>query len=120
MSGGALRGPITTHILDLALGRPAAGVQVRLYLRDGASHWRDLGVGETDGDGRIQNLLAAGWELEVGTYRLEFVVGPYFAARQQPSFYPEISLVFAVEDPRQHYHVPLLLSPFGYSTYRGS
>lgn len=116
---GATRGPITTHILDLASGRPASRVEVSLAVRAGED-WRMLGRGATDADGRLATLLAPGTILERASYRLTFAVGPYFAARQVASFYPEVEIVFAVAAPAEHYHVPLLLSPFGYSTYRGS
>lgn len=113
------RGPITTHILDLAAGRPAAGVEVALEVAESGG-WRALGQGRTDADGRIQHLLAAGTRLEPGAYRLTFAVIPYFAERGESCFYPEVAITFLVQGPVQHYHVPLLLSPFGYSTYRGS
>jgi 5-hydroxyisourate hydrolase len=110
---------ITTHILDLARGRPAEGVAVTLEAREGGG-WRAVGAGVTDDDGRLKTLLPAGQKLEAGDYRLTFATGPYFAARETPSFYPEVTVVFTVEAAREHYHVPLLLSPYGYSTYRGS
>ena len=120
MSGaGGTRGPITTHILDLSSGRPASEVEVTLAVREGDG-WRVLGCGTTDADGRLATLLAPGSSLERASYRLTFAVGAYFAARQVASFYPEVEIVFAVAAPAEHYHVPLLLSPFGYSTYRGS
>ncbi|HUE96770.1 MAG TPA: hydroxyisourate hydrolase [Longimicrobiaceae bacterium] len=105
------RSPVTTHILDTARGRPAAGVGITLDVADGDG-WRELANGVTDGDGRIEDLLAAGEPLRPGVYRLTFAV--------ETPFYPEIAVVFRVDDPTQHYHVPLLLSPFGFSTYRGS
>lgn len=112
------RGPLTTHILDVSLGKPASGVAVRLHRLEGEV-FRDLGGGVTDADGRLAALLPPGG-LTRGTYRLTFAVGDYFAASQRASFYPYVEVVFAVESPDQHHHVPLLLSPFGYSTYRGS
>lgn len=112
------RSPITTHVLDVSVGRPARGVALRLERLDGAS-FRELARGETDADGRASTLLAPG-SLEAGTYRLRFEVGPYFAASGVATFYPYVEIVFAVGATDQHYHVPLLLSPFGYSTYRGS
>lgn len=112
------RSPITTHILDVSLGRPARGVALRLDRLDGGS-FRELASGQTDDDGRASTLLAPG-TLEPGTYRMRFEVGPYFAASGRSTFYPYVEIVFAVEATDQHYHVPLLLSPFGYSTYRGS
>lgn len=116
MSG---RGPITTHVLDLASGRPAMGVGIELAVSDGAG-WKSLGSGTTDADGRLQTLLAPGTKLEPAVYRLVFAVGKWFAAQGVATFYPRVEILFEVRDPGQHYHVPLLLSPFGYSTYRGS
>ncbi len=110
---------ITTHILDTSLGRPAAGVIVRLdFLDDG--DWKRVGGGCTDQDGRVKDLIKEGFEFCKGHYRLEFVVADYFQAQGTKSFYPYVKIVFMVEDTESHYHVPLLLNPFGYSTYRGS
>ncbi len=112
---------ITTHILDLSLGRPAEGVAIVLSVRDGAGGgWRELGQGRTDADGRLRTLLPTGQALAPGTYLLRFDTGEYFANGQTKCFYPEVTIVFRVDEPGGHYHVPLLLSPFGYSTYRGS
>ena len=110
---------ITTHVLDTSRGRPASGVPVVLEIcaEDG---WRELARATTDGDGRVRQLLPAGSSLIGGTYRLTFRTETYFAAHEVEGFYPQISIVFEVRDGAQHYHVPLLLSPFGYSTYRGS
>jgi len=110
-----LKSPITTHILDTARGCPASGVEVVLHAEDGS----ELGRGTTDDDGRIGDLRPAGSRLSPGTYRLRFEVGPYLESRGA-GFYPLIDVTFRVADPAEHYHVPLLLSPFGYSTYRGS
>jgi 5-hydroxyisourate hydrolase len=110
---------ITTHVLDTALGRPASGVPVRLEIRSG-DNWQGLGRAVTDPDGRARALLPAGGPLALGTYRVTFDTGTYFRSRGSEPFFPEVSVVFEVRDPAQHYHVPLLLSPFGYSTYRGS
>ena len=110
---------ITTHVLDLAKGRPAAGVPIALSVKD-AGAWRELGRGATDADGRLRTLLPDGAPLAAGTYRLVFDTASYFAASGVDGFSPEVSVVFAVKEPGGHYHVPLLLSPFGYSTYRGS
>ncbi len=110
---------ITTHVLDTSKGRPAAGVLVVLEQRtEGA--YRELGRGETDADGRLRTLLPAGEALAGGVYRLTFHTEAYFAQSGVEGFYPEVSIAFVVRDPAQHYHVPLLLNPFGYSTYRGS
>ena len=108
------RSPITTHVLDTSIGRPAQGIEVRLE-RAG----KEIARGETNGDGRVADLLAPG-SLERGTYRITFATGPYFAKRNIDCFYPEVSIVFTIEATGEHYHVPLLLNPFGYSTYRGS
>jgi 5-hydroxyisourate hydrolase len=107
-------GTLSTHVLDTGLGRPAAGIGVVLESLDG----QDLGAAVTDGDGRIGSIGPE--RLEAGTYRLRFASGDYFAALGTEGFYPEVVVVFKVADPVQHYHVPVLLSPFGYSTYRGS
>lgn len=110
---------ITTHVLDTARGRPAAGIAVRL--EHWASHvWIVVGDGVTSSDGRQRNLVPDGQSVDAGRYRLTFDAGGYFRATGVPGFYPEILIVFEVTDPSQHYHVPLLLSPYGYSTYRGS
>jgi len=111
---------ISTHVLDTSRGRPAAGVEVALARRGDAGGWQEVGRGRTDGDGRVGALLPEGTSLAAGEYRLVFALGPWFGARGVESFYPEAAVVFRVRDPAQHHHVPLLLSPFGYSTYRGS
>jgi 5-hydroxyisourate hydrolase len=110
---------ITTHVLDLALGRPAAGVEVVLERREGAD-WRRLGGGATDADGRLRTLQPEGAELAPASYRLTFSTGAYFSAQGLASFHPQVIVVFTVADGGQHHHVPLLVSPFGYTTYRGS
>jgi len=110
---------ITTHLLDTSRGRPARGVAVRLEVENADGSWRQIGKGATDADGRARHLLPD-FALTEGIYRLTFETGPYFAAQEIDAFYPEVVIVFTVSDPAQHYHVPLLLSPFGYSTYRGS
>ncbi len=111
--------PITTHILDTTRGRPAAGVPIALERQDGDA-WRPVGHGVTDADGRLKTLIGDGHPLERGTYRLRFDTAAYWRQLLVDGFYPEVSVVFTVVDPRQHHHVPLLLNPFGYSTYRGS
>ena len=110
---------ITTHVLDIARGRPASGMPVTLEVRAG-SGWRGIGRTVTDEDGRAQQLQRADVSLTAGIYRLTFGVETYFQREGIESFYPEASVVFHVRDVDQHYHVPLLLSPYGYSTYRGS
>jgi 5-hydroxyisourate hydrolase len=111
---------ITTHVLDTSRGRPAAGVQIVLerLSADGASSV--LARGATDADGRARDLLPSGESIDPGLYRLVFDTGAYFAAQSVEAFYPHVVIDFEVRDGAQHYHVPLLLSPFGYSTYRGS
>ena len=109
--------PITTHVLDTSRGRPAVGVPVALE-RAVDSRWQPVARGTTDGDGRVSDLLSEA--PEAGRYRLTFDTGAYFTAVGDAGFYPEVSVTFAVGQGEAHYHVPLLLSPFGYSTYRGS
>ena len=111
--------PITTHVLDLSSGQPARGVGVTLA-REHGGRWDELAHRATDADGRIRDLLADTTPLAVGTYRLEFATFAYFEARGLASFHPSVVICFRVDDPGAHFHVPLLLSPFGYSTYRGS
>jgi 5-hydroxyisourate hydrolase len=111
---------ITTHVLDVAHGRPAAGVAVLLERRDATGAFCEAGRGVTDADGRVKTLLAPGTAVSAGTWRLTFETGAYFEAAGPPAFHPRISVTFTVEDAGQHYHVPLLVSPFGYTTYRGS
>jgi 5-hydroxyisourate hydrolase len=111
---------ITTHVLDLAAGQPAAGVSVRLELLGEDDTWITLARAVTNADGRANELVAAGSRLDAGRYRLTFGTGEYFSARGIESFHPEVLVTFEVRDASQHHHVPLLLSPFGYSTYRGS
>jgi 5-hydroxyisourate hydrolase len=108
---------LSTHVLDAASGRPAPGVRVALARRDDG-HWRQLGEAVTDDDGRARDLAPDG--LGAGVHRLVFATGEYFAATGQTGFYPEVPVVFEVTDTDRHYHVPLLLSPFAFSTYRGS
>jgi hydroxyisourate hydrolase len=108
---------ITTHVLDTALGRPAAGVAVRLE-RSGPDGWQLLGSGVTDADGRIREIGPE--RTEAGHHRLTFDTGGYFAAAGRETFFPEVTITFTVADPDTHHHVPILLSPFALSTYRGS
>ena len=110
---------ITTHVLDTARGRPAAGVPVTLEAKN-EEGWRVVGRGRTDADGRLRDLLPEGSALAAGDYRLTFDAGAYLAAAGAEGFYTEVSVSFVVRDPAAHYHVPLLLSPYGYTTYRGS
>jgi 5-hydroxyisourate hydrolase len=109
---------ITTHVLDTSLGRPAAGVVVTLSRR-GADGFEQLSTAVTDSDGRVRSFLPA-TPLVAGTYRLSFETAAHFRAAGRDAFFERATLDFVVADPSQHYHVPLLLTPFGYSTYRGS
>jgi len=111
--------PITTHVLDTRLGRPAAGIGVSLEKLGASGAWQQIAAGATNDDGRIANLLGVG-ELTTGRHRLTFETEAYFEAQQVAYFYPRVTIEFDVAAVDQHYHVPLLLSPFGYSTYRGS
>jgi 5-hydroxyisourate hydrolase len=108
---------ITTHVLDTSRGCPAADVPVVLE-RAVDSAWRPVGHGSTDADGRVRHLLTS--PPADGRYRLTFDTGAYFRALGETEFYPEVSVTFEVSPSEDHYHVPLLLSPFGYTTYRGS
>ncbi|MEM7269121.1 MAG: hydroxyisourate hydrolase [Pseudomonadota bacterium] len=112
-------GRLTTHVLDTALGRPANGLKITLR-RDGEA----LKTVETNDDGRVDGPLLEGGELTIGVYELTFHAGAYLDATGQsttaPKFLDEIPIRFGIADPDAHYHVPLLLSPYGYSTYRGS
>jgi 5-hydroxyisourate hydrolase len=109
---------ITTHVLDTAVGRPGRAIAIELDRYHGGS-WIQVGAGTTDDDGRLRTLTPAG-ELATGTYRLRFHTAAYFLAQQHAGFFPVVEIQFIVADGAQHYHVPLLLSPYGYSTYRGS
>lgn len=111
---------ITTHILDTSAGRPAAGVSVMLEQETVESGWHLIAKGVTDKDGRLRLMQETDELFMLGHYRLSFDTGAYFAAAGVESFYPQVTVAFTVRDPAAHYHVPLLLSPFGYSTYRGS
>lgn len=109
---------ITTHVLDTSRGRPASGVGVRLERQYGDT-WQPAGEGRTDADGRLRDLMGDDEPLGIETYRITFDTGDYFAAHGVETFYPHVAIVFRARGD-EHYHVPLLLSPFGYSTYRGS
>ena len=110
--------PITTHVLDTSLGQPAEGVVVTLSRIEDDSAIA-VGHGVTNADGRVTSLLPPD-RFAAGVYRLTFETTAYFASSHRESFYPRIEITFHVADPSDHYHVPLLVSPFGYSTYRGS
>lgn len=109
---------LSTHILDTALGRPAAGVAVVL-LQQSAEQWQEIGRGITDADGRCRTLLGE-QSLAATVYRLHFDVEPYFTAQGLISLYPFVEIVFQIRDPEQHHHIPLLLAANGFTTYRGS
>src|SRR5262245_59671894 len=117
MSG---KSPITTHVLDTAQGRPAVGVTVVLSRFQADGDWDRISTGTNNADGRLMDLLAPE-ALTAGRYRLTFGTGDYFRAQGTKAFFPVVNVEFEIADPPAgHYHVPLLLSPFGYSTYRGS
>ncbi|ODN91472.1 hydroxyisourate hydrolase [Cryptococcus wingfieldii CBS 7118] len=128
------KSPITCHghgayllntVLDASQGKPAAGVEVRLELvslsgESTESSAKVLSSGATNSDGRCSDLLSSETKLQAGVYKMVFVTGPYFKATETKTFYPFVEITFNYEDPSQHYHIPLLLSPFSYTTYRGS
>jgi 5-hydroxyisourate hydrolase len=110
---------VSTHILDAVAGAPARGVPVELSIRDDGRSWRPVETGVTDADGRIRFAT----QTASGAYRLTFATGLYFSNRGLVGFYPEVVITFStvtVDDAPGHFHVPLLLSPYSYSTYRGS
>jgi 5-hydroxyisourate hydrolase len=111
---------ITTHILDTSLGKPAAGVLVMLSVRDGDA-WRELGQAQTDTDGRVRGFVPpSAAALSPGSYRLTFETAAYFRAASRSTFFERVTLDFRIDTGGEHFHVPLLLTPFGYTTYRGS
>jgi 5-hydroxyisourate hydrolase len=115
---------LTTHVLDTTQGRPAAGVAVELWRRDAAGTWERLGVLRTGADGRAEAPLLIGDELIPGTFEMVFDVGAYFAVQPvvtaEAPFLSHVPVRFNITDPHAHYHVPLLVSPWSYTTYRGS
>ncbi|MDO8826849.1 hydroxyisourate hydrolase [Methylophaga sp.] len=113
-----MKAPITTHVLNLADGKPVQGLNVSLYKKND-DQWLLLDQAVTDADGRIGNWLQD-TPCEAGVYRILFLTQAYFDSINLETFYPEISIHFALSDPHAHYHVPLLLNQYGYSTYRGS
>lgn len=111
--------PLTTHVLDTSTGRPAVGISLQLFRVQEGHPDELLSTAATDGNGRVTNLIASSaWA--VGVYRLRFDTKSYFSAKEKECFYPFCDITFVVKELESHYHVPLLLSPFGYSTYRGS
>ena len=115
----AKRTPISTHVLNTASGKPAAGVAVVLQYQAG-KNWEELGRSLTDLQGRAADLYPAKKPLQMGIYRVVYETGVYFKGQGTKTFFPQVEIIFEVEKTDEHYHVPLLLSPFGYSTYRGS
>jgi 5-hydroxyisourate hydrolase len=113
---------LSTHVLDTALGRPAANVEIRLSARRktaGDGEWQQIGAGRTDADGRCRTLLGDR-PLEALDYKLRFMTAAYFDGLKIESLYPDVEIAFTVRHPEQHYHIPLLLAANGYTTYRGS
>lgn len=111
---------ISTHVLDISTGRPATSIDVRLAVLQGDDEWHDIAHASTDADGRIGAIVSGRSALAAGTYRLMFDIGAYFHARGVESFYTNVAVEFIVRDAAAHHHVPLIVSPYGYSTYRGS
>ncbi len=109
---------LTTHILDTTKGKPAEGVTIILYQQQNNS-WKEIAKGTTNSDGRIADLLLKDTVLEFGTYKMKFETKEYFDKQSTKTFYPFVEIVFDI-NTKEHYHIPLLLNPFGYSTYRGS
>ena len=109
---------VTTHILDTTRGLPAAGVTISMYEKTGME-WIEVASGITDHDGRIKDLLKPDVLLPLGTYKMHFGTREYFKVHGLEAFYPCVEIIFDIRS-KEHYHIPLLLSPFGYSTYRGS
>jgi 5-hydroxyisourate hydrolase len=118
MAGGINR--ISTHVLDTALGKPAARVPVRLEHREKDGRWTTLGSSSTDADGRCAQMLAESQSVGEGRYRLVFDTATYYAAQKVLGLYPVVEITFEVRKGETHYHIPLLLTPNGYTTYRGS
>jgi len=114
-----MKSPITTHILDTSLGAPAPGVFVELSRVQDGQHVL-VGSGTTDTDGRISDGLIRPEEFLAGVYRICFQTSKHFEKQQQETFYPEVSVTFVIKEDQPHYHIPLLISPFGFTTYRGS
>jgi len=111
---------ITSHVLDLSRGRPAPGLSIFLDREAPDGIWTEIGQGTTNAVGRASNLLSVDQPLIPGVYRLRFATGAYFLSQGIMGFYPEIQVVIQIDEPDRHYHIPLMLSPFGYTTYRGN
>jgi 5-hydroxyisourate hydrolase len=110
-----MKSPITTHILDTSIGRPAAQVQISLFYQG-----HQIASGQTNDDGRILQWLPLDYQLKSGIYQIVFEIGDWMKAQNRACFYPKVTIDFEVQNTNEHYHVPLLINPFGYSTYRGS
>lgn len=115
-----MKSSITTHILDTMSGKPAVGVSVKLEVLESGPRWKEIAIAVTNADGRVLTLFSETTQFVAGQYRLTFETGSYFRSSGIATFYPHVIVTFEVKDPAVHYHVPLLVSPFGYSTYRGS
>lgn len=112
------KGWVSSHVLDTGIGRPAEGIPVEIAFKaTKGSVWKTVGKSTTDEDGRVKSLLHC---LEVGTYRITFYLQPYYESKRMAAFYPEATICFCVADASDHFHIPLLISDFGYTTYRGS
>ena len=111
---------ISTHILDLVLGKPAKDVPVRLERQESNGEWRVLSLLRTDNDGRCAQMLPENESLRAGNYRLAFDTAGYHLAHNVQGLYPVVEITFLVREGESHFHIPLLLSPYGYTTYRGS
>ena len=117
----AYKSPITSHVLDTSRGKPAANMRIELHKLDGANKWQVIHSDVTNDDGRVGQLVPQAYAFTAGTYRVVFFTQEYFDALQVTEFfYPEVTITFRVHSADEHYHVPLLINPFGYSTYRGS
>ncbi len=115
-----MKSPITTHVLDTTRGKPASSIPVILEKKEKSGEWKTMANRQTDGDGRVTDLLPQDHRLEAASYRLTFDTEAYFVSQGVKSMFLSVVIPFEVKDTKEHYHIPLLLSPFGYSTYRGS
>lgn len=113
-------GNISTHVLDTSLGKPAEGMRVTLAFRENDHEWKTLASVVADADGRAEELLPASFPLVAGIYRLSFDTAAYFRTQNREGFFSQVDVVFSVRRPEQHFHIPLLLTAYSYSTYRGS
>lgn len=109
---------ITTHVLDTSSGKPAKGIEITLFQSE-SQGWKEIAKGITNTDGRISDLIKVAEALKKGVYKMKFEVSEYFQQNKQQHFYPYVEIVFEINS-EEHYHIPLLLNPFGYTTYRGS